>query len=142
MRWLLLDEVVFVERKIAARCRGRVPESVFSAELLMMEMMAQTGALLLGAEKDFSEDLVFAKIAEAEFETGCRPGEPLEIEARSEILRSEGAWFEAGIESSNKKIARSRFLLLSVGHLIPGNAKPITFHDAFMKHFKIREKVR
>lgn len=143
MRWLLLDEIIKIEKKVTARTRSRVPGGPVSPELLMMEMMAQTGALLLGAEKDFEEDVVFAKIERASFENGWRSGDSIEIEAASENLRPEGAWFEGSIRKMHGAVvARGKFLLMNVGHLLPNQTKPVTFHEAFMNHFRVREKVR
>lgn len=142
MRWLLLDEVVTIQKKKVARTRSRIPSGWASAELLMMEMMAQTGALLLGAEKNFEDDVIFAKIEQARFDHGWKAGETIEIEATSENLRPEGAWLEASIQNQKRNVAQSRFLLMNVGRLIPNEKTPITFHRAFMEHFKIRDKVR
>jgi hypothetical protein len=142
MRWLILDEVVSIERQSIARAKSHVPDSEFGSELLMIEMMAQTGALLIGAEMDFKEDLVFAKVDEAQFDRGFESGETLEIEARCENIRPEGSWVEARIQNARGNAARARLLLANVGHLVPGQSEPISFHSSFMKHFKIKDKVK
>ncbi len=142
IRWLLLDEVVKVSRGKNSVSRSRVPAAPYAPEFLMIEMMAQTAALLIGAEKDFSEDLIFAKIESAEFFPGYRPGDALEIEASAERISGDGGWLEGRIKGPNGPVAQARFLLMTVGHFTPGNTKPITFHEAFMNHFKIREKVQ
>ena len=142
MRWLLLDEVVSIEKQRKARTRSRVPQGPVSAAPLLMEMMAQTGGLLLGAESDFQEDIIFAKIETADF-FDPHPGEDLRIEASSGGLRPEGSWIDAVIETRDgKKVAQSRFLLVGVGRLDPAVQRPIVFHEAFMKHFRIREKIK
>lgn len=142
MRWLLLDEVLSIEKKCKACALSRVPAGPVSVEPLLMEMMAQTGGLLLGAEKNFQDDIIFAKIETADF-FGSRPGEELRIEASSEALRPEGSWIDAVIETRDgKKAAQSRFLLISVGRLDPTVPRPIVFHEAFMKHFRIKEKIK
>ena len=141
MRWLLLDEVVSIQKN-KALTRSRVPDAPVSAEPLLMEMMAQTGGLLLGAEKNFQDDIIFAKIESADF-FESRAEEPLEIEACSECLRPEGSWIDAAVKTQDgKKIAQARFLLMSVGKLEPGIQEPIVFHEAFMNHFRVREKVQ
>lgn len=142
MRWLLLDEVVTIARRRFARTRSRIPESPVSTELLLMEMMAQTGALVLGAEKDFQEDLIFAKIEQADFYSGFQSGERIEIQASPDHLRPEGAWFDAEVNASGGKVADGRFFLINVGRLVPTQSRPITFHRNFMNYFKIREKVK
>lgn len=141
MRWLVLDEVVSVERGIKSAARSKVPAEIYTSELLMIEMMAQTGGLLLGAESDFSEDVIFAKIEEASFDSHARAGQEILIEATSENLRSEGAWIDATIKQDAQLIGKSRLLLMSVGKLMPDSGKSITFHDIFMKHFDVRNKV-
>ena len=142
MRWLVLDEVLMIERKGAACSRSHVPDQEFSAELLLIEMMAQTGALLLGLEKDFSDDVIFAKIEVADFCQPMKPGESIQIKATSENIRSEGSWIDGEVFNQTGALARARLLLMNVGHLLPGETKPITFHKAFMDHFKIREKIK
>lgn len=143
MRWLLLEEVLEIRKGLRARSRSRVPGpgAEISAILLLMEMMAQTGALLLGAEEDFQKDLVFAKIDDAVFEGSYDPGDSIEVDVSSENLRPEGAWMDGVIRGPRGVVGRSRFLLMSVGRLAPGGERSITFHDAFMNHFQIRDKV-
>jgi 3-hydroxymyristoyl/3-hydroxydecanoyl-(acyl carrier protein) dehydratase len=142
MRWLLLDEVVLIEKGVLAQTRSHVPAEEVGPEILMMEMMAQTGALLLGAENDFQEDLVFAKIEKADFQRNLHEGDVLHIEAESENLRPEGAWMDGRIHHDEDLVATSRFLLMNVGHLVRGETKPITFHDAFMNYFRIRDRIK
>ncbi len=142
MRWLLLNEVVSIEKKRKACTRGCVPAGPVSAEPLLMEMMAQTGGLLLGAEKNFQEDIIFAKIEEADF-FDPQPGEELQIEASSESLRPDGSWINATIKTPEGRIvANSRFLLIGVGRLDPSVQEPIVFHKAFMSHFRVLEKIK
>lgn len=142
MRWLVLDEVTSVQKGKKSLSRSRVPDAPYSAEFLMIEMMAQTGALLIGAEHDFSKDLVFAKIESAEFFPGFIPGEKIEIEASAEQISAEGGWLEAKIESSRGLVAKSKLLLITIGHLINGKTIPVTFHKGFMEHFDIRNKIK
>ncbi len=142
MRWLVLDEVLVIERKVKAAARSHVPSTEFSPETLMIEMMAQTGALLLGAETDYQEDLVFAKIERASFNANFERHQILYIQANAESLRPEGAWLEGCVKNESGEIGRARFLLMNVGHLIPGKEEPITFHHAFMDYFRVREKIK
>mgnify|MGYP001587170595 CR=1 FL=1 len=145
MRWILLDEVVGIEKRKWARTRSRIPSGEFSRELLLLEMMAQTGGLLLGAESDFQDDLIFAKIEKACFFEKSREmteGERIAIEATSESLRSEGSWIDSSIEGQEERIAQARLLLVNAGRLIPGFPRSITFPENFLNHFQVRQKVR
>jgi 3-hydroxymyristoyl/3-hydroxydecanoyl-(acyl carrier protein) dehydratase len=142
MRWLVLDEIVSIEPGKQARAMGRVPAgNPASPECLMIEMMAQTGALLLGAETGFHRDVVFTKIEDAVFEGTAGPGDRLEITAVPEDLRPEAVRISAAVSRAGAPVARSRFLLMSVGRLAEDRAEPLTFHSAFMEHFNVRAKV-
>lgn len=141
MRWLLLDQVVSVHRGKKAVTLSRVPKAPYSREVLFIEMMAQTGGLLVGAESDYKNDVIFAKIETATFTEPPSPGTALTIEASSDGLASEGGWIEGLITCSEGVVAKAKLLLMSVGRLIPESQKPIAFHDHFMRHFKVREKV-
>ncbi len=142
MRWLLLDEVVEIQKGISATTRSHVPNTEVSAEVLFIEMMAQTGGLLVGAENDYKDDVIFAKIETASFNLTGRPGEKIEIKAVSRQFRPEGSWIEAVVESSRGILAAAKLMLVHAGPLVPDKKTSTTFHKAFMNHFKVREKVR
>ena len=142
MRWLVLDEVVKIQKGKRALTRSRIPACEYSSEALMLEMMAQTGGMLLGAEFDYQGDCVFTKVENAEFTGSYQEGDPIEISASSDQLRSEGAWIDASITQGDDTIAKSRFMLVNVGQLIPGSGQSITFHEQFMTHFQIRDKIQ
>ncbi len=142
MRWLLLDSIVAIEKGKKAHTRSRIFRNGVTPELLMMEAMAQTGGLLLGAEHDFANNLIFAKIEKASFGGRYEMQTVLDIQAVSDQLKPEGAWIDASIQQQGNEIAAARFLLMNAGPLVPGKNKSITFHDAFMQHFSVRAKVR
>lgn len=142
MRWLLLDEVIEIKKSAEARTRSTVPDAEFSPEVLILEMMAQTGGLLVGAETDYRNDVIFAKIESAEFLTDWNPGEPIRITAVSPDVRPEGGWIDARVETMRGLAAHSRFLLMSVDKLVAGTHASITFHENFMNYFRVREKVK
>ncbi len=141
MRWLLLDQAVAVHRGKKAVTLSRVPQAPYSREVLFIEMMAQTGGLLVGAESDYNNDVIFAKIETATFTEPPAPGTALTIEASADGLAPEGGWIEGQITSSGGVVAKAKLLLMSVGRLIPESQRSIAFHDNFMNHFKVREKV-
>lgn len=141
MRWLVLDEVLQIEKGKRAITRSNVPSQPYSAELLMLEMMAQTGGLLLGAESDFSQDVIFAKIEKAEIAYLPPKGSPLLIECSSDGLRAEGAWMQAEIRHHDQVVSNARFMLVAVDRIIENRSESTTFHEVFMKHFDVRKKV-
>ena len=141
MRWLLLEKVHSIHKGKKAVASARVPKAPYSSEVLFIEMMAQTGGLLVGAESDYQKDLIFAKIENATITNVPASGMPLHIEAWSESLGAEGGWLEATITSPEGPVAAAKLLLMAVSGLSPAQTKSITFHDAFMNHFNVREKI-
>jgi len=141
MRWLLLEKVHSIHKGKKAVASAKAPKAPYSSEVLFVEMMAQTGGLLVGAESDFQKDLVFAKIEDATILSVPVPGTPLQIEAWSESLGTEGGWLEATITCAGGPVATAKLLLMAVSGLSPAQTKSITFHDAFMNYFNVRNKV-
>jgi len=141
MRWLLLDKVHSIQKGKKAVASSKVPQAPYSSEVLFIEMMAQTGGLLVGAESDYQKDLVFAKIKNAIITNVPRSGTPIQIEAWSDNLGAEGGWLEATISSAGVPLARAKLLLMAVSGLSADQTQSITFHEAFMTHFSIRDKV-
>ncbi|MEI7750933.1 MAG: hypothetical protein WCJ71_02480 [Candidatus Omnitrophota bacterium] len=141
MRWLLLEKVHSIHKGKKAIASSKVPQAPYSLEVLFIEMMAQTGGLLVGAESDYQKDLIFAKIESATIASVPKPGTPLQIEAWSESLGAEGGWLEATITCAEGLVASAKLLLMAVSGLSANQTKSITFHDAFMNHFNVREKI-
>ena len=141
MRWLLLEKVHSIHKGKKAVAFAKVPKAPYSSEVLFIEMMAQTGGLLVGAESDYAKDLVFAKIEHATILHVPASGTPLQVEAWSESLGTEGGWLEATITSAEGPVARAKLLLMAVSGLSKDQTQSITFHKAFMDHFNVRDKV-
>lgn len=141
MRWLLLEKIHSIHKGKKAVASSKVPKAPYSREVLFIEMMAQTGGLLVGAESDYQKDLIFAKIEHATIASVPEPGTPLQIEAWSESLGAEGGWLEATITCAEGLVARAKLLLMAVSGLSAGQTKSVTFHESFMKHFNVREKI-
>jgi len=141
MRWLLLEKVHSIHKGKKAVASAKVPKAPYSSEVLFIEMMAQTGGLLVGAESDYQKDLIFAKIEVATITSVPKSGTPLLIEAWSESLGAEGGWLEATITCTEGPVAQAKLLLMAVSGLSSQQTKSITFHEAFMDHFGVRGKV-
>lgn len=142
MRWLLLDEILEIKKGESARSKSRIPATNYSAEVLLLEMMAQTGGVLLGAENDYKDDVIFAKIEAAQFPAVGFPDEPIEIIAVADGLRPEGSWVQGTVKNARAVFATARIMLMNAGTLVPGKTVSTTFHPEFMNHFKIREKIK
>lgn len=141
MRWLLLEKVHTIHKGKKAVTSAKVPQAPYSSEVLFIEMMAQTGGLLVGAESDYQKDLIFAKIENAAILNVPKSGTLLQIESWSESPGAEGGWLEAAITCAEGPVARAKFLLMAVQGLSGEQAKSLTFHEAFMNHFNVREKI-
>lgn len=141
MRWLLLEKIHSIHKGKKAVTSSKVPKAPYSCEVLFIEMMAQTGGLLVGAESDYQKDLIFAKIESATIASVPESGTPLQIEAWSESLGAEGGWLEATITCAEGLVARAKLLLMTVSGLSPEQTKSVTFHESFMNHFNVREKI-
>ncbi len=142
--WRILSQVEEIQSGKYARTQAVNWESSYGSESLMLEMMAQTGGLVVGSVNDFSGNLVFAKVELADFMTpGPRSLTPaLVIEAFArEGVNEQGAWIEAQIYFEEKKIAFAKFFLVEAGDL-SRNGKSITFHPEFLEYYKIREKTK
>lgn len=131
MSWVWLDGVETFEKSKSVRAWKKWDSAFPSAYLI--EMMAQAGAVLLGAESDFQEDIVFTKIETVEFFHQPQAGRRLAIEAEPDGLRREGGWFRGIIFQDGEKIVEGRVLLLNVGRLRPDGEGPITFPPQFIE---------
>ena len=142
MRWNLLTEIVSIDKGTAAVSRGEIPDVNIGYEALVLEIMAQTGGVLLGAESDFSQNVVVAKIQSAFFYRKLKSGTPLEIRVAADSHNGDGARLSAVALEGVQIAATAGLLLISAGHLLPGVARSITFHPAFMSFYRVREKIR
>ena len=134
MGWIWLDGVETFEKGERVSAWKEWEDSFPLAYLV--EMTAQAGAILLGAESDFQNDIVFTKIENVEFLGLPRGGERLAIEVEPESLRMEGGWFRGRIFQDGKKILEGRMLLMNVGRLRPDGQGPITFPRQLIETLK------
>lgn len=125
MSWVWLDGVETFEKgkKVSAWKKW---DASFPLTYLV-EMIAQAGAILLGAESRFESDVVFTKIEAVEFLVLPEGEKRLLIEVEPEGLRLEGGWFRGRIFQGENKILEGRVLLMNVGRLRPDGQGPITF---------------
>ena len=123
--WVWLDGVRSFERGKYVRAWKNWSASFPSSYLI--EMMAQAGAILLGGESDFQEDIIFTKIEAVEFCAPPQPEKRLEIEVSPDGLRREGGWFAGRVFQDGNKIMEGRVLLMNIGRLRPDGKGPVTF---------------
>jgi len=142
MSWLFIEKVHVIQKGERVLATAKTPTMPYSPEVLFIEMMAQAGSLLIAAENDFQDDLMFAKIDQATFHALPEKEASLEIEVDSDDLKSEGAWLKGRIHAGDQLMAESRFLLLNVGRLVPEKESSVIFHSNYMEQFQLRERVR
>src|SRR5688572_24823941 len=108
MRWMWIDKIVEFEpgrRMVAVKNVSLAEEHLhdhFPAEQggpalpvmpasLMIEGMAQTAGILVGAVNEFREKVILAKIVSARFDAEVVPGETIRYDATLERMEAAGA---------------------------------------------------
>ncbi len=138
--WRILSAIDEVVPGKHAKARAENWNSDYAPEFLMLEMMAQTGGLVVGAVRDFSGNVIFAKVESAEFTVSAQGEMKIEAFAHDGVSE-QGSWIEAHVLSGEQKIASARFFLIDAGDL-SGTGKSLTFHQEFLDYYQIRKKTK
>jgi 3-hydroxyacyl-[acyl-carrier-protein] dehydratase len=109
--------------------RPRVPEPLY------LEMIAQTGGVLLGQSLGFKKEVILAKIENAKFGAIVVPPCEFKVEADIEDEREEGAWVSGAVRHGAELVASARMFLVAIEALSPD--KMVVFNERFMKHYDI-----
>jgi 3-hydroxyacyl-[acyl-carrier-protein] dehydratase len=110
MRWIWIDKFEKFEVNVAAvavknvslaeeHLHDHVPGFPVMPASLMIEGMAQTAGILVGAARNFKEKVILAKINKATFSRLVRPGEQLVYSAKIVNVNETGASIEGVITS-------------------------------------------
>jgi 3-hydroxyacyl-[acyl-carrier-protein] dehydratase len=110
MRWIWIDKFEKFEVNVAAvaiknvslaeeHLHDHFPGFPVMPASLMIEGMAQTAGILVGAARNFQEKVILAKIGKARFERLVRPGEQLVYSAKIVNVTEQGAAIEGVITS-------------------------------------------
>ena len=102
MRWIWIDRFEIFEpgqRAVAIKnvslaedhLHHHFPGFPVMPASLMIEGMAQTSGILVGAARDFKEKVILAKIGKATFHRLVRPGEQIVYDARISQVNAMGA---------------------------------------------------
>lgn len=138
--WRILSAVDLVIPGQYARTRAQNWVSDYAPEFLMLEMMAQTGGLVIGSQHDFAGNVVFAKVESAEFQSAETNGE-LTVEAFArEGVGEQGSWIEAHVVVGETKVASAKLFLIDAGDL-DGSKISVTFHPEFLEYYQVRQKI-
>jgi 3-hydroxyacyl-[acyl-carrier-protein] dehydratase len=106
MRWIWIDKLLEVRKGEFARAiknltlaeehlHDHFPGYPVMPASLIIEGLAQTGGILVGDARDFTEKVILAKIPRAEFFGVACAGDQLIYEVTLKDLRAEGAIVEA-----------------------------------------------
>ncbi len=148
MRWDLVDRFEVLKKGVYSRAvktfNGhedffdehepgfpRVPEPLF------IEMVAQTGGVLLGLGISFKKDVILAKIEDTHFKKIVTPPCWLTIEAHIENEREEGAWISGEVKQGDELVALTRILLVTMDSLSGSPEKMVVFNEHFLDHYEI-----
>ncbi len=115
MRWIWIDKFEKFEVNVAAvaiknvslaeeHLHDHFPGFPVMPASLMIEGMAQTAGILVGAARNFQEKVILAKINKASFTRLVRPGEQLVYSAKIVNVNETGASIE-GIITSRTTLA-------------------------------------
>src|ERR1041384_2169763 len=110
MRWIWIDKFEKFEVNVQAvaiknvslaeeHLHDHFPGFPVMPASLMIEGMAQTAGILVGAARNFQEKGILSKIVKARFERRGRPGEQLVYSAKMGNVTEQGAAIEGPIAS-------------------------------------------
>ncbi|HEY4329593.1 MAG TPA: 3-hydroxyacyl-ACP dehydratase FabZ family protein [Phycisphaerae bacterium] len=110
MRWIWIDKFEQFEVNVAAvaiknvslaeeHLHDHFPGFPVMPASLMIEGMAQTSGILVGAARNFKEKVILAKIGKASFSRLVRPGEQLVYAAKIVNVSEQGAAIEGIVTS-------------------------------------------
>src|SRR5450759_301153 len=117
MRWIWIDKFEKFEVNVAAvaiknvslaeeHLHDHFPGFPVMPASLMIEGMAQTAGILVGAARNFQEKVILAKIGKASFSRLVRPGEQLVYSARITNVSAQGASIE-GVITARTTVGRA-----------------------------------
>ena len=148
MRWDLIDQFEVLRKNDFARASkafsGREdflthhpPGAPTVPEPLFIEMIAQAGGVLYGLGIGFKKEVILAKIEGAVFPSPVRPPCRLDIEAKIDEEREEGAWISGEVRLSGARVASVKILLVTIESLSGLASGKIVFNDRFLSHYDI-----
>lgn len=87
---------------------------------LIIEGMAQTGGILVGEARQFSEKVVLAKIGKAVFHRLVRPGDSLTFQIRIEQISEQGASTSGTVKCGEDLVAEIEIMFSHIDHNMSG----------------------
>ena len=149
MRWIWIDK--FTE--FASRSHSTAIKNVTLAEeyladhfpgypvmppCLVIEGMAQTAGILVGEVRNFEENVILAKIRNAEFDDYAVPGDQLRYHAKIESIDESAAATAGEVFLNDRSIGRINLIFSYLNHSNAVAGLPthnFVFTDQFMRLF-------
>jgi 3-hydroxyacyl-[acyl-carrier-protein] dehydratase len=133
MRWIWIDRFTeFTSGKSARAVKNlSLAEDHFADHFpgypvmpacLILEGLAQTGGILVGEAKQFTEKVVLAKVSKAVFHREAVAGQTLTYEAEIVVLRDEGASIEAKASADGQLVCEAQIFF---AHLDQNRSKAL-----------------
>lgn len=131
MRWIWIDKFVQFESGVSATTVKNVslaeehlhdlyPAFPIAPNSLIIEGMAQTGGILVGEARQFSEKVVLAKIGKAVFHRLVRPGDSLTFQIRIEQISEQGASTSGTVKCGEDLVAEIEIMFSHIDHNMSG----------------------
>lgn len=154
MRWLLLDSFNFIDtQKGCAQAKRAITraEDFFDdyfnffpvlPQTLQIEMVAQTGGVLVGASLGFSKEIILGKIDWARFHVEVMPPAILVIDAWITERHEGGTRIEGKITHEGVLVAEASILLVHMDKLESGllsEGESVVFSPNFMNSYRIKD---
>ncbi|MFP3936775.1 MAG: 3-hydroxyacyl-ACP dehydratase FabZ family protein [Phycisphaerae bacterium] len=135
MRWIWIDRFVEFEsgvRAVAVKNVTLAEEHLHDhweaypvhPASLMIEGMAQTAGILVGEARDFSEKVILAKIAKAEFTEVVVPGDQITFEAEIETIADEAAATRGVIKRNGEQVGEVNLMFSHIDRNLAGQKFP------------------
>jgi 3-hydroxyacyl-[acyl-carrier-protein] dehydratase len=131
MRWIWIDKFTeFTTRQSATAVKNvslaeehlhdLYPSFPIVPHSLIVEGMAQTGGILVGEARNFSEKVILAKIGRATFHRLVRPGETITFTAKIEQLNEQGASIAGTVTSDGNLVAEIELMFSHIDQNMAG----------------------
>ena len=145
MRWFWIDRLEEFEpgkRAVAVKCctlaeehlHDHMPGYPIMPNCLVLEGMAQTGGILVGQMRNFTEKVVLAKVTKATFHRHVRPGDRILHEAVVESISEGGASIRGTVTCGQDLVAEIALMFSHVDQNLGGMKFPeenFVFHEGF-----------
>ena len=135
MRWIWIDrftEFTPGQRAVAIKNVSLAEEHLhdhweafpIQPASLMIEGMAQTAGILVGQARDFKEKVILAKIAKAEFDDICTPGDQITYQAEIDTLTEQAAVVRGIVLKNGRAIGSVEMMFSHIDQNLAGTEFP------------------